>query len=140
MEPKHDDRPMNVDILSNSKARKMLTPAMIATGWDIVRYVTPSIHFKIGKPPTLKLTYTYGNKRRTVSQWICFSHPMGSFPRTNAERFWLRAGGSRYIPENSQHALDRFDELKKPAIIKVGEENGFTVVQVVEYEKAEVPA
>ena len=140
MEPKHDDRPMNVDILSNSKARKMLTPAMIATGWDVVRYVTPSIHFKIGKPPTLKLTYTLGNNRRKVSQWICFSHPMGSFPRTSAERFWLRAGGGIHIPENSQHALDRFDELKKPAIIKVGEENGFTVVQVVEYEKAEVPA
>ena len=39
-----------------------------------------------------------------------------------------------------QQALDRFDELKKPAIIKVGEENGFTVVQAVEYEKAGVPA
>lgn len=140
LEPKHDDRPMNVDILSNSKARKMLTPAMIATGWDVVRYVTPSIHFKIGKPPTLKLTYTLGNNRRKVSQWLCFSHLKGTFPRTNAERFWFRAGGGRDIPENSQQALDRFDELKKPAIIKVGEENGFTVVQAVEYEKAGVPA
>ena len=140
LEPKHDDRPMNVDILSNSKARKMLTPAMIATGWDVVRYVTPSIHMKIGKPPTLKLTYTLGNNRRKVSQWLCFSHLKGTFPRTSAERFWVRAGGGRNIPENSQQALDRFDELKKPAIIKVGEENGFTVVQVVEYEKTGVPA
>lgn len=140
LEPKHDDRPMNVDILSNSKARKMLTPAMVDTGWDVVRYVTPSIHMKIGKPPTLKLTYTLGNHRKKVSQWICFSHPKGTFPRTSAERFWVRAGGGRNIPENSQQALDRFDELKKPAIIRVGEENGFTVVQAVEYEKAGVPA
>lgn len=140
LEPKHDDRPMNVDILSNSKARKMLTPAMIATGWDVVRYVTPSIHMKVGKPPTLKLTYTLGNNRRKVSQWLCFSHLKGTFPRTSAERFWVRAGGGRNIPENSQQALDRFDELKKPAIIRVGEENGFTVVQAVEYEKAGVPA
>ena len=39
---------------------------------------------------------------------------------------WSGSVGGRDIPENSQQALDRFDELKKPAIIKVGE----TVVNV----------
>jgi DNA repair protein RadD len=138
-EPKHHDRPMDVDILSNSKAIKMLTLSMIATGWDAVRYVTPSIHMKIGKPPTLKLTYTLSDRKK-VSQWVCFSHPKGTFPRNNAERFWLRAGGGRNIPENTQQAMARFSELKKPMIVKVGTENGFTVVQAVEYEKAEVAA
>lgn len=133
-EPKHHDKPVEVDILSNLKGRSLITPAMQATGWDAVRYVTPSMHMKVGKPPTLKLTYTL-SARNKVSQWICFSHPKGTFPRTNAERFWLRAGGGRNIPENTQQALSRFAELKKPLIIKVGTENGFTTVQAIEYDK-----
>ena len=138
-EPKHLAKPIDIDILSNHKARKMLTPALQSMGWEAVRYVTPSIHMKLGKPPTLKLTYMLGNRLK-VNQWICFSHPKGTFPRNNAESFWLRAGGGRNIPESTQEAMNRFGELKKPVILKTGFENGYTVVQAIEYEREEVSA
>lgn len=137
--PKHQARPMEVDILSNSKARKMLTPAMVAVGWKEVVRMETSIHTKLGKPPTLRVTLTLPGRKK-VSKWLCFSHPRGSYPQEQAARFWRQAGGRDPIPANTKEAFDRAHEMQKPVIAKIGFENDFETVQAVEFERKAVAA
>lgn len=138
--PKHYATPMDVDILSNSKARKLLTPFRVALGWKEVRWVSPSIHGKLGKPPTLRLTFQMADRTK-VSKWLCFSHPRGSFPQEQAARYWRQAGGLDPIPANVKEAFDRASELQKPLIAQIGEkENGYYTIKAVEFERKEVAA
>lgn len=105
-EPKHDERPADVDILSGKSK----------DGWVTVGSVAYYAHRKRGvetAPPTFRVAYMVGFI--TVNQWWCFSHPHGSMPQRRAAGFWLEAGGNLPVPESVDEALRRQDELR-PAV------------------------
>lgn len=119
---KHAARPEDVDIISKKSE----------TGWFEVTQIAHSIHRKFAKPPTLCVTYSIGH--RAVRQWLCFSHPHGSFARNKAERFWRDAGGKLPIPADTEAAMIRVHELRKPLSIYVTkDESQFLVVKHLDY-------
>lgn len=80
---------------------------------------------KEGKPDTLKVTYRCGLSDR-YSEWICFDHPAGSFPRAKAEDWWRRRYGGSFVPETVEYASKLAPAaLKKPAAIRVAEEGKY---------------
>jgi len=119
-EPKHEERPDDVDILSGRTK----------DGWIPVRNVAYYQHRKRGNdqaPPTLRVAYGIGIM--TVNQWWCFSHPHGSMPQRRAAGFWLEAGGSLPIPESVDEALRRQDELRQAVAIRYRQaDSGFNEV------------
>lgn len=80
---------------------------------------------KEGKPDTLKVTYQCGLTKK-FSEWVCFNHPRGSFPRAKAEDWWRRRYGGSFVPDSVEYACKLAPEaLKKPAAIKAVEEGKF---------------
>ena len=56
--------------------------------------VTYSKHEKVGKPPSLQVTYFCG--LRMFREWLCFEHT--GFPRYKAQMWWL----GRFTPETEE--------------------------------------
>lgn len=75
-------------------------------------------HTKVGKPPSMRVTYECGFNRR-VSEWVCFEH--GGYTSMKAHQWWLRHGGHAPVPETTDLALVRaeLDELLPPVEITV---------------------
>jgi len=70
-----------------------------------------------GKKDTMRVDYFCGFNR--FSTWVCFEHDEGSFPRTQAERWWKAHGGQGAAPANVGEALEQVSQLDKPKFIKV---------------------
>lgn len=72
---------------------------------------------KGGKPDTLKVDYYCGLQK--YSAWVCFEHPVNSFPQRKAAEWWRSHGGQGPVPTTVQGALDQSADLVKPKWIKV---------------------
>lgn len=73
---------------------------------------------KGGKPSTLRAEYEVSYKKR-VSEWVCFNHEVGSFPRKKAERWWSERGGKLPAPESVDLALCRISIGELPEVVEV---------------------
>lgn len=79
-----------------------------------VTHISYSIHNKVGRPPSLQVTYTCG--LRQFKEWICFEHETPI--RNKAHAWWKRREGGN-PPLTTQEGLERISELKQPSAIKV---------------------
>lgn len=73
--------------------------------WRSVSRVAVSRHVKMAAPDapaTLRVAYTCS--RKTFSEFLCFDHPAGSYPRRKAEAWW-REKTSTAIPASVDAAL-----------------------------------
>jgi len=90
-----------------------------------------------GHPHTLWVEYRCGLSR-TVSEWICFEHPIGNFARTKAEGWWkkrAKCGGP--APRSVAEIIDIAREiLVEPIAVHVKIVSG---KQYPEITKAELP-
>lgn len=79
--------------------------SQIEPEWLEVVDVTYGFHRKSeDKPPTLRVTYTTSG--RQVREWVCFSHPQGSFAQKKAAA-WHKARRPNYpVPKNVEEALE----------------------------------
>jgi DNA repair protein RadD len=78
---------------------------IVADDWRPVASVTVSRHVKMGAPDapaTLRVTYQCGRKK--FSDFLCFDHPAGSYPRRKAESWW-REKTTAPIPASVDDAL-----------------------------------
>lgn len=77
-------------------------------------------HQKKDKPDTLCAEYRCGF-HQSAREWICFDHPVSSFPRRKAEMWWQQHGGQLPAPESVDIALCRIEgkELDEPESITV---------------------
>lgn len=107
--------------------------ADVKAEWVDVRTWGASEHIKRGAsegtPTTLRVEYecTWG----FVSEWLCFSHPLGTFPRRKADQWWVARGGALPVPKSTQEALDRFGEMVPPSAISTVREGNFE--RIVDY-------
>ena len=76
--------------------------------------VTYAEHNKMGRPPTMQVTYYCG--LRQFKEWICFEHP--GFPGKKARGWWRERTG-KDAPMTTAEAIARMDELKVPEAIRV---------------------
>ena len=73
-----------------------------------------SKHTKLGKPPSLKVSYICGLRR--FEQWICLEHPGYAGHRASV---WWQEMGKTPVPLSVDDALARVNELRKPSSIRV---------------------
>jgi len=130
-EPKHAPKPEDVDILSKSKDAGLMPVLDIEYG----------VHNKIGKPPTLVVKYVIQNGRAVdVRQWLCFSHPVGSFPYQKAFQYWMAAGGKSPVPVSAREAFERYHELRRPVTAYIAKEDKYYVIKSLKYDQARANA
>jgi DNA repair protein RadD len=103
--PKHEATAEIVPILS--------TEIVKPTGIEIYDW-RAARHSKVGAPDSLRVTYMGGIQAH--SEWICFEHT--GFARQKAEVWWRKHQGG-FPPATVTEALERFNELVRPATIEV---------------------
>lgn len=79
-----------------------------------VDLVTYKSHRKIGKPPTLKVTYHCG--LRLFHEWVCFEHK--GFAWKKAKDWWRKAS-SEPVPTTVDEALAEATTLAAPNAVRV---------------------
>jgi DNA repair protein RadD len=93
----------------------------------VVREITYNIHEKEGKPSSLRVTY-YSAGGDDASEWWCFDH--GGWPEKQARKLWLNASRPEFmmsnVPNNTEEAVSRTDELMKPKKVWIKKEGKFT--------------
>lgn len=90
---------------------------------------------KEGKLDTLKVTYRCGLTEK-YSEWVCFDHPSGSFPRAKAEDWWRRRYAGTFIPESVEYAHKLAGEaLKRPGAIRAAQEGKFWRIVSYDFSK-----
>lgn len=95
-----------------------VTPEWIKVqGWRLVE------HVKAGSSPSWKsVRIEYCCGLQVHKEWLNFDHPLGSFPRTKAERWWhshLDNKSASSTPTSVMDALKRQGELRAPSEILV---------------------
>ncbi len=107
VEPRGIDMKMKVDASSSI----LKSQQKVIERWA-VQSISYHEHTKRGAPPdhpkTLRVYYNCGYKR-TVSEWVCFEHPPGSFPRRKAMQWWLHRGGNEPVPDTVDLARLRIE-------------------------------
>ena len=73
-------------------------------------------HEKAGKVPSVKCTYLVQGYV-AINEWHCPGHQ--GFPKSKADRWWMKHGGERPFPKSALEWLDRQNELLETAEIMV---------------------
>jgi DNA repair protein RadD len=97
--------------------------------WLNVSAVAYSLHAKPNKPTSMKVRYRCGMVWH--SAWWCFNHT--GYARMTAERLWLQSGGCPPVPDTTEEALGRTDELMDPVRILVKKDGDFTRVDRMDF-------
>lgn len=77
--------------------------------WIEVSSRTFAQHDKIGKPPSVKITYQTASGAK-YNSWVCPQHgedPHGGRAKSTADRWWHTHGGNRPFPKTVSEFLDR---------------------------------
>jgi len=99
-----------VDIMGAPKEEKWLQPTRISA----------TIHKKLNKPDSLKITYLVGFK--AYNQYLTIAHPGWA---GDMSRAWWTAVMETHPPKSAQEALDRFANEKNIIAFVVENSNGF---------------
>jgi len=133
-EANHDERPdEHSEILSGQRKpieRWAVTAELFR---EHTKHNAPADH-----PKTLRVYYDCGYKRE-VSEWVCFEHAAGSFPRRKAERWWRERGGNMPAPETVDLARVRIElgETKRALEIIVDTRGEFPEIKGTKLEHDE---
>jgi DNA repair protein RadD len=80
-----------------------------------VDHVTANEHNKLGKPPSLKLSY-YSGLRNVFTDYLLIEH--GGYMTNKARKLWLEMGGGE-MPSKTAEALQLVDKLRMPTHLRV---------------------
>ena len=107
-------------ITATASTDPLLSVDVKGAEWVKVDSVSYSKHEKNYGTPTLRATYYEADSLdRSYSEWLCFEHPVGSFPHRKAGTWWLARGGAIPVPTCVDEALNRKGELRFSAEILV---------------------
>jgi DNA repair protein RadD len=82
--------------------------------WVSVTGMSFARHSKLGKPDSLRVTYT--TRTTSVSEWICLEHD--GYARDKARAWWKRRASSA-APSSVTEGMRRLNEIRQPSEIKV---------------------
>ena len=116
--PPHDKHADNVAVMANIVARDGFRPV------ENVSYGRHASSFD--KPVTMRVEYQSG--RKTIREWVCFDHPIGSFPKRKAASWWFESGGKLPSPDTVAEALERTRELRTVEAIKTAQDGSYEKV------------
>lgn len=74
-------------------------------------------------PPTVCVSYRAGVSY--YKEWLCASHPAGSYPRQKFFAWWQDHGGALPAPASVNETLKRWDEVQPPEKIHVKQDGQF---------------
>jgi DNA repair protein RadD len=80
-----------------------------------VDHVTANEHNKLGKPPSLKLSY-YSGLRNVFTDYLLIEH--GGYMTNKARKLWSEMGGGE-MPSKTAEALQLVDKLRMPTHLRV---------------------
>lgn len=80
----------------------------------IIDHITVDEHRKLGKPPSVKVTYYYGYK--AISQFICPEHE--GYAGRLATKIWNERAGTE-VPTTTEDAINRIRELRMPTHLRI---------------------
>lgn len=80
-----------------------------------VDHVTASEHRKIGKPPSVKLSY-YSGLRSMFTDYLCVEHD--GYAQRKARQLWAEMGGGP-LPESTAAALEAISRITMPTHLRV---------------------
>ena len=111
--PKHEaEAEKSVGILSTEKVAPVQIPVV---DWKFNR------HEKHGMPDSVRVTFIAGlNQYR---EWVAFEH--GGYASQKAAQWWINHGGASPMPKTTAEAIERADELTRPATISVKREGKY---------------
>lgn len=112
--PAHEPTADVTPILSTQIKRTV--DEITVTDWEAARHTKRVGPGEPPAPPTMRVEYWGGVAAQR--EWICFEHPPG-FARRKAEAWWSDHGGDTPTPSTIDEAIERFDELQRPAVILV---------------------
>ena len=105
--------PREIQIVSKASELPVLSSGS-PTHWVDVDSVHYATHRKVGKPDSLKVTYSCGFLK--YSEWVCLEH--FGFPAEKAAAWWRKR--SFYPPPKSvAEAIERHSELIEPRTIQI---------------------
>ncbi len=79
-----------------------------------VDHVSVDEHRKLGKPPSVKVTYYYGYK--SISEWVSPEH--GDWAGRKAAKWWKDRAGTE-MPTTTAEMIDRIKEAAMPTHLRV---------------------
>jgi DNA repair protein RadD len=116
--------------VSSTAADDALLSTQLKTTWCDVTGISYARHEKLGKPPSMRVTYECGLARH--SEWICFEHT--GYPREKAVSWWRRRAGNLPPPATVSQALQQTDQLRRPIAIQVRPVGKYTEIVNVRFE------
>lgn len=82
------------------------------------------------KPANMRVVYYCGYKM--YNEWVCFEHPMGSFPRKKAETWWKQRSDLP-VPSTVDEAQSLMHTLKIPTHIRVHTNLKYPEIKAVDF-------
>lgn len=103
-----------VKIKANAGSDDLIKGEMPITEVVPIDHVSIDEHRKMGKPPSVKVTYYYGYK--AISEYVCPEH--ADWAGRKARKWWAERAGTEF-PDSTAAAIDRIREAKMPTHIRV---------------------
>jgi len=125
--------PREIQIVSKASELPVLSSGS-PTHWVDVDSVHYATHRKVGKPDSLKVTYSCGFLK--YSNWICLEH--FGFAAEKARAWWRRSGGGN-PPASIAEAIARQHELTKPSSIQIKRNGKFDEITNYRFDVLRVP-
>ncbi len=119
----HEFPPPEVKI-AHVAASDALLSTQILPEWIEVEDVHYARHEKIGKPASMRVTYSNGFF--AYSEWICFEHT--GFPREKAIKWWARRAQGIAMPATVEQAMQHTASLLQPGAIQIRQSGQYTEI------------
>jgi DNA repair protein RadD len=108
--------PVQTKIYGTASTQELIRDELPQVEWMKVDWVLYSLHQKVGKPDSIKVSYHCGLRR--FNEWVALEH--GGLASKKARDWWRKAHWTGADPPaTTAEALQRRDELKQPARVRV---------------------
>jgi len=103
-----------VKFKADAASDDLIKGEMPETAVFAVDHISIDEHRKLGKPPSMKVSYYYGYK--SIAEYVCPEH--ADWAGRKARKWWSERAGTEF-PESTAAAIDRIREAQMPTHIRV---------------------
>lgn len=91
-------------------------PIMSQEMWVGVNHINYKIHNKVGKPPSLMVSYEC-DSNILVREFLCFEH--GGYPARKAFQWWMKNADKESLPKTTEEAFHGVAKVKPCSKLKI---------------------